>query len=303
LKNNPYTHRPIIGKPAANLLPKGTALVLEGGGLRGYYSAGVLDALLEADLQFPYIAGVSAGAANGLSYVSGQLGRGREIVKYYVADKRYVSKRNMLLHGSMFNMDFVFHQIPQKHLFFDWDAFNKNPVRYLTGATDCQSGETKWFEKQDLDSDMAVAIASCSIPLISPIVNFRGMKLLDGGITAPIPIEKSIEDGNTFHLIVLTRNRGYTKKPMGHDKALRLVFKKYPMLAEALKKRHEVYNRQLALCETLEKQGKALIIRPLKPLEIDRMDSDTEKLLALYDEGVEEGRAALAMLKQKLNGE
>ena len=296
-----YTHSPIIGKPATAMLPKGTALILEGGGLRGYYSAGAMDALLKANLQFPYIAGVSAGAANGLSYVSGQLGRGREIVQYYVADKRYVSRRNMLLHGSMFNMNFVFQKIPQNHLFFDWDAFRGNDIRYLTGAADCETGTTHWFEKADLDSEMTAVIASCSIPMMSRMVHFKGMALLDGGITDPIPVEKSIADGNTFHFIILTRNEGYQKSPMGHEKALRFVFRKYPKLADALLCRHETYNRQLALCEALEKQGKALILRPKKPLQIDRMDNNTKKLLALYDEGEAECLALLPRLKEILH--
>ncbi len=294
-----YTHPPIPGQLPANPLPHGTALILEGGGLRGFYTAGVLDALMEAGIQFPYIAAVSAGSANGLSYVSGQLGRNREVVKYYAGTKRYVSKRNLLLHRSMFNMDFVFNQVPNKHIFFDWDTFEKQDVRFLTGATDCATGLIHWFEKEEIDTRLTAVVASCSLPLASPVVKYKGMALLDGGISCPIPIEKSIADGNTFHLIVLTRNQGYLKRPLGHEKALRLVFKKYPQLAEIMLKRHDSYNRQLELCEELERQGKAIIVRPQKPLQIERMDNDTQKLLALYDEGIEEGRSAIEKLMKK----
>ncbi len=289
-----FTHPPVPGRAPARILPKGTALVLEGGGTRGFYSAGVFEAFMEAGILFPYIAGVSAGAANVISYIAGQPGRNRQVVEHYVGDWRYVSKRNLLLHRSMFNMDFVFREVPGRHIALDWEMFGRQDIRFLTGAMDCAAGQTVWFEKEDITPDLTVSVASCSVPLLSPVVTFRGYELLDGGVTDPIPIERSLADGNTFHVVVLTRNEGYVKRPFRYERLLRLFYRKHPHVATAVLRRHEVYNRQLALCERLEREGRAVIIRPLQPLRIDRTGSDTATLLALYDEGHAEGRAKLA---------
>jgi len=294
-----YTHIPIKGKKPKTILPEGTALVLEGGGTRGFYSAGVFEAFMDAGILFPYIIGVSAGAANALSYISGQQGRNRQIVEYYVGDPRYVSRRNLLLHRSLFGMNFVFHDVPQKHLFFDWEMYQQQEIRFLTGAFDCRAGKTVWFEKQDPVPQIEVAMASCSVPLLSPIIRYAEYDLLDGGIADPIPIEKSVADRNAFHVVVLTRNTGYTKEAFTHKRLLKLFYRKYPRLIEAMLNRHENYNRQLELCERLEKEGKALIIRPSHPLHMERSESDTKKLLALYDEGHEEGKQQLEKINRK----
>jgi len=288
-----YTHPPITGKMPSRILPEGTALVLEGGGTRGFYSAGVFEAFMDAGVMFPYIIGVSAGSANALSYISGQHGRNRQIVEYYVSDPRYVSRRNLLRHRSLFGMEFVFHEIPQRHIFWDWDMFSKQDIRFLTGAIDCVTGQTVWFEKNCLTPQIEAVMASCSIPMVSSIVRHKGYNLLDGGISDPIPIEKSISDGNSFHVIVLTQNSGHRKEAFTHKALLTLFYRKYPKLIEAMLNRHEVYNRQLDLCERLVSEGKAVIVRPLKPLQAGRADSDKDKLLALYDEGHKEGAAAL----------
>lgn len=297
MEQTTYTHTPIAGKLPQTMLPKGYALVCEGGGTRGFYSAGVFEAFMDKGVMFPYIIGVSAGAANALSYISGQRLRSRQIVEHYVGDHRYVSKRNLLLHRSLFGMEFVFRTVPQQHIFFDWDVFHQCNVRLRTGAFDCGSGETVWFEKQDVTPRMDANIASASVPFLSPIVHYKGYHLLDGGIASPIPSEQSIADGNTFHVIVLTRNAGYVKPPFAHKTALQLVYRRYPHLVRALLQRHEVYNRQLALCEQLEREGKALLIRPQQPLrDGSTTGNDVPGLLALYDEGHTEGREALRRL-------
>lgn len=294
-----FTHKPIQGKLPKTILPKGCALVLEGGGMRGFYSAGVFEAFMEAGIMFPYIAAVSAAAANGLSYLTGQYGRNRQVVEHYAGLKRYVSKRNMLLHRSMFNMEFVFREVPQKHVGFDWAVFDELNVRYLTGVMSCETGKTIWFEKDAITPQLEITVASCSLPLLAPIVRHKGMELLDGGVSDPIPIEKSLEDGNEFHVIVLTRNEGYIKPEFSYKSLLKLAYRKYPNVIETVLQRPKIYNRQLKLCEQLEKEGKAIIIRPLKPLEVDRTVNDTQKLLALYDEGHEEGRAKLGEILRR----
>lgn len=288
-----YTHEPIRGIELPGRMPAGTALVLEGGGLRGFYSAGVFDAFINAKIMFPYIIGVSAGAANALSYIAGQRGRSRQIVEHYVKDHRYVSRRNILFHRSLFGTRFVFHDIPEKHIFFDQEMYERQETRFLTGAFDCRAGQTVWFEKQSASAQIEITKASCAVPMLSPLVRYEGYHLLDGGIGDPIPIEKSLADGNTFHVVILTRNQGYTKQAFNHKHTLKLFYRRYPRLVEAMLQRHQTYNRQLALCERLEKEGKAVIIRPLQPLQVDRSTADTHKLLALYDQGQAEGETAL----------
>lgn len=288
-----FAHTPIPGRIIKIRLPEGTALVLEGGGLRGYYSAGVMEAFLEKDILFPYIIGVSAGAANALSYISGQAMRSRQIIENYVGEKDYVSKRNLLLKGSMFDFDYIFRTIPEQYIKFDWEAFQAQDTRMLTGAMNCADGRTVWFEKEDLQAPFTVTRASCSVPFLSKVVQYNGYDLLDGGVTDPIPIDRSIADGNTFHVIVLTRNEGYRKTPVGHEKLLHAVCSKYPALADAMLERHAIYNRHLELCEQLEKEGKAVIIRPQEPLRVGRTGADIPTLLELHDEGVKEGRKAV----------
>jgi len=295
-----HTHEPIKGQPPGRLLRRGCALVLEGGGTRGFFSAGVFDAFMDAGIMFPYIAAVSAGAANALSYIAGQKGRNRQVAEHYVADKRYVSKRNLLLHRSMFNMKFIFHEVPRKHIALDWEMFREQDIRFLTGAMDCATGKTIWFEKQDITPQLDATIASCSVPVISRIVRYKGYHLLDGGVSDPIPIEKSIADGNEFHVIVLTRNEGYAKPELSHGKLLRLFYRKYPEVANTILERHNIYNRQLDLCERLEKEGRAMIIRPVKPLEMESTEADTKKLLDLHDEGYKEGLERIAALLDRM---
>jgi predicted patatin/cPLA2 family phospholipase len=291
-----YSQVPIPGGTPKTILPKGTALVLEGGGTRGYYSSGVFEAFMDEGVLFPYIAGVSAGAANAISYVSGQRLRSRQVVQNYVADPRYVGLRNLLLHGSMFGFKFIFNDIGDKHVFIDWNNYNRQPIRFLTGAMDCETGKTVWFEKDEIDGRFAPTIASCSVPLISRIARYNGRRYLDGGISDPIPIDKSIADGNTFHVVILTRNAGYVKEPTGFRRLSHLMYRKYPRVAEAMENRHLLYARQVALCEELERQGRAVIIRPEKPLEVSRTGKDIEKLLALYDEGHAEGAEKLRVI-------
>lgn len=292
-----YALQPIASTAHTRMLPEGTALVLEGGGTRGFYSAGVFEAFMDEGWMFPYIIGVSAGAANACSYIAGQKGRNRQIAEHYVSDPRYLSKRNLLRHRSLFGYDFIFGEIPTRHVFWDTEAFQHCEGRFLTGATDCETGAPLWFEKDAYKGGFDVLKASCSMPVVSPIVRYAGHALLDGGTSAPIPIEKSIADGNTRHVIVLTRNAGYVKSPFRHQKALKTLYSKYPKLIETIMARHDIYKRQLALCEQLEREGKAVIIRPLEPLSVDTSANDTAKLLALYDEGHAEGRQALTRIE------
>lgn len=293
-----FTLEKIKGIEPKNMLPNKVGLVLEGGGTRGYYSAGVMDAFLKADIMFPYVIGVSAGAGNATSFISGQIGRNKQMIEHFITHKRYVSFTNYMKNKSVFGMDFIFGEIPQKHCFFDWDMLKKSKTRFLTGAFDCEKGETVWFEKEDLRTGLGILIASCSLPFFSPMVKYKKKILLDGGILHPIPIEKSIEDGNEFHVIILTQNEGYQKKGKKYA-FFEFYYRMYPKLVETMKIRHEIYNQQVELCEELQRQGKAIIIRPLQSLEVSRMTKDVKKLLALYQEGEDETQKVIEILKEK----
>ena len=296
MENIIYEQPVIKGVKYKTMLPEGYALVLEGGGTRGFFSAGVFDAFMGAGIMFSYIIGVSAGAANALSYISGQCGRNRVLVEKFVGRPKYLGYRNLITHRSLFGYDYVFRTVPERLLFWDREVFEDADVRFLVGAVDCETGDTAWFEKRDVKPGLDVVLASCSIPIVSRIVEFGGHKLLDGGVTSPIPIEKSISDGNCFHVIVLTRNEGYEKQPFKHMALARCMYKKYPRLLEAMQQRHEVYNRQLRMCEQLVDEGKALIIRLQAPLTMESTERDIPALLRLYDEGAAEGAGALARI-------
>jgi Predicted esterase of the alpha-beta hydrolase superfamily len=295
-----YTNTVIKGKKMSNRLPDGYSLVLEGGGTRGYFSSGVFEAFMEDGIMFPYVIGVSAGAANSLSYVSGQMGRGRQMIEYHVPTPEYLSFKNMITKKSYFGYEYVFKTIPEKHSFWDKEMFKSHNVKYLAGAVDCNTGETIWFDNDDILESTDSVIASCSVPFISKVVNYKGYELLDGGITSPIPIDKSIEDGNEFHVIVLTRNDGYRKKAFKYKKLLNAYYKKYPEFIKAMLTRHEIYNRQIELCEQLEKEGKAIIIRPKNKLKVKRTTNDSKKLMELHNEGYDIGKEAIKVLRNEL---
>lgn len=278
---------------------KTVSLVVEGGGMRGFYAGGVIDTFLNNDVDINYVIAVSAGAATATSYVSKQKGRNREIIEKYVCDKRYVSKRNIVKHGSFIGMDFIFGEIPTKLIPFDWETFENSKVKFLTGTFDCKKGQTLWYDKSRYGRDLMVLRASCSLPLVCKIVDFDGKKLLDGGINQPIPIKKAIEDGNDFHIIVLTQNENYRKKPSKLN-PYKIPYMKYPKLIEKMQIRHKEYNDEVALCEKLEREGKAMIIRPLKKVEVGRLESDKQKILDLYEQGVNDTNKRLLEIKNIL---
>ena len=193
------------------MLPADYALVLEGGGTRGFFSAGVFDAFMDAGIMFPYIAGVSVGAANALSYISAQRGRNRVLVEKFVGRPQYLGYLNLLKHRSLFGYDYLFKTVPERLLFWDRDVFDETDTRFIIGAVDCATGKTAWFEKHDVKPGFDAVRASCSIPIVSPIAKYKGHLLLDGGVSTPIPIEKSIDDGNGFHVICVRRFKRASK--------------------------------------------------------------------------------------------
>nr|WP_242856169.1 patatin family protein [Ruminiclostridium josui] len=235
-------------------------LILEGGGMRGLYTAGVLDFFLDHKMFFKDIVGVSAGACNSVSYITGQRGRNLEINAGYCNDNRYVSIMGLFTRGSIFNMDFLFDDIPNKLIPFDYDKFKNSDCKLTVVSTDCETGKSYYSLVKDMRVDDVYVRASSSIPLLSPIVEVDGRKLVDGGPSDSIPIQYSVNNGFDKHVIVLTRHKGYEKKPNRLYPLCKLKLKNYPNLSEAIKNRHIHYNESIKLAEKLEKENKAVII-------------------------------------------
>ncbi|MBY0096722.1 patatin-like phospholipase family protein [Mesobacillus maritimus] len=272
-------------------------LVLEGGGMRGVYTAGVLEYFLEQGINFPYVIGVSAGAAMAASYLSKQKGRNKKVNIGFITDPRYISWQNFIKTRQAFGMDFIFDEIPNKIVPYYYEEFYKNEAEFVVGTTDCLTGEAVYFSKEDYGQDMLKAIrASSSLPFLSPEIHFKNKLLLDGGISDPIPIKKSIQDGNKKNVVVLTRNEGYLKKPSKFQFLIKRKYPQYSGLQTALAKRYQVYNDTISYLTEEEKKGNVLIIRPTDPLKVGRMERNPAKLEKLYNQGYEDARKAKGRL-------
>lgn len=262
-----------------------SALVLEGGGMRGVFTCGVLDYLMDHKISFPYTVGVSAGACNGLSYMSHQRGRGRYSNIDLLAKYKYIGIRPLLKKRGLIDQQLLFHRFPDRILPYNYKAYAENPNRFEMVTTDCVSGRAcYWEEKQDEKRIIDIVKASSSLPYACPIIYVDGRPMLDGGIVDSIPLLRAFELGYDKAVVVLTRNRGYRKSDKG-VMVPRFIYKEYPRLRVALRNRNILYNEQLELVERLEDEGKILVIRPEKPIVVDRMETSVRKLTDLYNEG------------------
>ena len=262
------------------------SLILEGGSFRGVFSAGVMDALLEHDIMVPYCIGVSAGISNGVSYISKQKGRNLEVFKKYRNDKRYISKGNLIKQRSVFGLDFVYDEIPNQLEKFDWDTYHAYEGKVVVVVTDALTGKPVYLNGMKMDKKFTMLRATCALPVAFPAIMIKGRPYYDGGLSDPIPVKKAIQDGCDKHIIVLTRPKGYVKDVNGEAKIIDRVFRhKYPHISDALLHRHIGYNETVALCEQLEKEGKAIIFRPEHPIE--SFEKDVNVLEKSYQMGFE----------------
>lgn len=276
-------------------------LVLEGGGSRGIYTAGVIRYLMEQDIYLPYVIGVSAGACNGSSYISRQMDRNRAVIIDYLDHPDYVSFRNFVKKREIFGMDFLFDILPNELEPFDFNTFYEAKEEFVIGVTDCLTGEPVFYKREDYKEEILKVIrASSSLPLFAPVVDFNGRKLLDGGISDPIPIKQSVRDGNKKNVVILTRNRGYVKKPQSFGWYMRKKYKEYPGLLRAIEKRHQVYNDTLNYIFEEEKKGNVFVISPSEKLEVGRVERNKDKLTDLYHLGMEDVKKVSEQLKEFL---
>lgn len=253
-------------------------LILEGGTFRPIFSAGIMDALLEKGIMFPYCIGVSAGISFGFSYISKQKGRNLEVLLNCRRDKRYIGTRNFIRYRSLFGLDFVYDEIPNKLFPFDWDTFFEYKGKAVIGVTNAFSGKAEYLDAMETDRKCTMLQATCAMPLFFPAISWKDQKYYDGGLADSIPVRKAIADGNEKNLIILTRPKGYQRN-LGRDSrlAMNMLRKKYPEMVEAIRNRPAMYNETVEFCEELEREGRAVILRPEYPIESLEKDLDTLK--------------------------
>lgn len=262
-----------------------SGLVLEGGGMRGVFTCGVLDNLMDRGVRFPYTIGVSAGACNGLSYMSGQRGRAKYSNIDLLQKYHYIGLKQWLTKGNIMDFDLLFHTFPEQIIPYDYGRFAACKEHFEMVTTDCRTGEACYFEeKRDPVRIINIVKASSSLPFVSPISYVDGRPMMDGGVADSIPLGRARELGYDNNVVVLTRNKGY-RKPSKPVFVPAFAYRKYPELRRAIRARNGVYNEQVELIEALEAAGELVVIRPERPIKVGRMERDTGKLLALYNEG------------------
>lgn len=264
-----------------------SGLILEGGGMRGVFTCGVLDNLMDRGIRFPYTIGVSAGACNGLSYMSEQRGRGKFSNIDLLEKYRYIGLKQLIFKGNIMDFDLLFHKFPEEIIPYHYDKFAACKERFEMVTTSCRTGRACYYdEKMDPVRIIDIVKASSSLPFVSPISYVDGEPMLDGGIADSIPLLRARELGFDNNLVVLTRNKGY-RKPQKPTTVPPFFYRKYPLLREAIRRRNTLYNEQIDLVERLEDKGELVVIRPQRPITVDRIERDTRKLLDLYNEGYE----------------
>ena len=275
-----------------------TGLILEGGAMRGMYTAGVLDVMMENNIWVDGAVGVSAGAVFGCNYKSKQIGRTIRYNKKYGRDPRYAGFHSLLKTGDYFGTEFCYHEIPEKLDPFDTETFEKNPVEFYVVGTDVTTGKAVYHKcTNGKDKDLEWFRASASMPLLSNIVEVDGYQLLDGGIADSIPIEWFRSIGYERNIVILTRDKTYRKKKNKMIPLFKTVLHKHPEVARAMKQRHVIYNQELLQVEEQEKCGKALVIRPSEPITISRTENDPEKLEEVYQLGRKDGLVNLEKMR------
>lgn len=257
--------------------------------MRGVFTSGVLDALMKHDQWFSYIVAVSAGACNGLSYMSRQPRRARYCNIDMLQKYDYISWKNLILRGSIFDPYLLYERIPDAIVPLDYAAYRNNPATFEVVTTNCQTGRAEYLTEKSSEQRLKTIVkASSSLPYVAQITEVDGVPMLDGGIVDSIPVVRAIETGHPLNVVVMTRNRGFRSTERDF-KIPPIIYKRYPRLRVALSHRVEVYNQQLDLVERMEDWGEIIVIRPQRPMEVDRICRDADRLERLYEEGYEQG--------------
>lgn len=276
-------------------------LILEGGGLRGIFTAGVLDFFLEKNIEFDNCIAVSAGACHASSYLSKQHGRAKRVSVDYLKNKNYASFYNLFKTGDFFGADFVYNKIPNELDPIDNETFKKNPVKFEAVITNCETGNAEYKEIKDFDIDTIYIRASSSLPFLSKIVEIDGNKYLDGGISDSIPLKKSFENKNEKHVVVLTRPKNYRKKSSISKYFAKLFYSKYNNFIKQMETRGSRYNEVLEEINKLENEGKIFVIRPQEDLDLGRIEKNKKKLEKVYKIGYNQAKKQYEELVNYLN--
>ena len=272
-------------------------LVLEGGAMRGMYTAGVIDVFLENNIKVDCIIGVSAGALFGVNYCSNQKGRVLRYQKKYIKEKNYMGLRTLLKTGNIINKEFAYYDIPLKLDVFDEKAYSKSKTDFYLVATNIETGEAEYKKITNTTKEMEYFRATSAMPFVSQIVEIDGKKYLDGALADSIPLDKMQELGYDKIIVVLTKPQGYKKKKPPKVLANK-VYKQYPRLVEAINTRYERYNKTIDKIDSLEKKNEIIVIRPSRKVKMGRIEKDLNKLQEMYDLGVEDTNKLLKEIKE-----
>ena len=275
-------------------------LILEGGGMRGVYTAGVLDFFIDNNLYFSDIYGVSAGACHMCSYISQQKERAYRVNVDYLEDKNYCSMYSLLTTGDLFGAEMCYDKIPNELDPYDYEAFGRYKGNAYAVVTNIETGKAEYIRMEDMHKDIIAIQASASLPLVSKNVYINGVPCLDGGVADAIPIMKSLQDGNKKNVVIMTKEVGYRRKPSSNMTAIRLRYRKYPELVKDMERRHIVYNKTLDFLEEHEKKGHIFVIRPKEDCGVGRIEKDKDKLRTLYQMGYDDAKASFEDLKKYL---
>ena len=277
-------------------------LVLEGGAMRGLFSAGIMDVMMENGITFDGVIGVSAGAAFGCNYKSRQPGRAIRYNKRFAKDKRYCSMQSFLRTGDLFGAKYAYHIVPNEYDIFDNETYEQNPLEFWLVCTDVETGQPV-YKRCDKGGDVTFdwVRASASMPVVSKVVELEGYKLLDGGITDSIPLKAFQREGFDRNIVILTQPLGYEKKPSRFLPIIRMSLRKYPRVVEAMAMRHLMYNEELAYVEQEVRRGTTMAIYPDKPLPIGHISHDPAEMQRVYDIGREMGERKLEEMKSFLH--
>lgn len=272
-------------------------LVLEGGAMRGLYTAGVLDVFLGNNIKVDGIIGVSAGVLFGVNYLSKQKGRAIRYNKKFAKDKRYMGMRSFLTTGNIINKDFAYYEIPFKIDVFDEETFEKSNTDFWATVTNIETGEAEYLKLNNVFEQMELLRATSAMPIVSEIIEIDGKKYLDGGVSDSIPVEKCKSMGYGKIIVVLTRTIEYRKKK-ANSLLAKVKYKEYPKLIETMENRYKKYNETVEKIIDMENKKEIFVIRPSKDLKIKRIEKDVDKLQAMYDLGISDCNKCLEDLKE-----
>ena len=282
-----------------------TGLIVEGGASRTYFAIGVMDAMMEADIPVDYLGGASAGIANAMNYATHQIGRGLTIGMTHVPKKEYSGFRHMFnpKNRSLYNIDYVFKTVPNELVPYDYDKFETFGGIAEATVTNVETGKAEYMKIQNPRKGWDILVASCSLPIMFPVVHINGGKYMDGGVADSVPFGRAMDVGCDKTIVILSRERGYVKGESKSEKLSSFLFRKYPNFAQTLKNRTRMYNSQRKELFALEKEGKAFVIAPKDTTDWKRTENRADKIKQMYDEGYSTGKAMIPSIQKYIGAE